>query len=87
MDKFLDFVGNVGNDLDRLAKILATALFTNHRFINLTGSEIIDLLHASGNKTLVMTQIEIGLRAIVGDKYLTMLKRTHRSGINVDVRI
>jgi hypothetical protein len=42
---------------DAHAKAFAAALFTNYRFINLTGGEIIDLLHASCNETLVMTQI------------------------------
>ena len=34
-----------------------------------------------------MPQIEIGLGSVVGDEHLAVLERTHRSGVDVDVRI
>ena len=34
---------------------------------------------------LVVTEIEIGLTAIVGHEHLAMLKGVHRAGIDVDV--
>ena len=65
----------------------ATSFFTNNRLINLTRGEIIDFLHTSRNESLVMAQIEISLGPIIGDEYLTVLERTHRSGIHIDVRV
>src|SRR5690606_15529873 len=32
-------------------------------------------------------KIEIGFRAVIRDEYFAMLKRTHRAGIDIDVRI
>ena len=34
-----------------------------------------------------MAEIEIGLRAVVGDIHLAMLERTHRAGIDVQIGI
>jgi hypothetical protein len=39
------------------------------------------------NETLIVTEIEIGLSAVVRNKYLTMLERRHSTRINVDVGI
>src|SRR5260370_9181147 len=38
-------------------------------------------------KALVMTEVEIGFRAVVGYEYFAMLKRRHRARIDVDVGI
>ena len=34
-----------------------------------------------------MTQIQIGLRTVVGDKNLAVLQRTHRPRIHVEIRV
>jgi len=34
-----------------------------------------------------MAEVEIGLRAVVGDVHLAVLKRRHGAGIDVDVRV
>src|SRR5205085_2779148 len=38
-------------------------------------------------EALVMTQVEVGLRAILGHEHLAVLERRHRPGIDVDVRV
>ena len=38
-------------------------------------------------EALVMAEVEIGLRAVVGDENFTVLKRAHRARIHVEVRI
>ena len=32
-----------------------------------------------------MTNVEIGLRSILGDEHLAVLKRVHRAGIDVEI--
>ena len=34
-----------------------------------------------------MAKVEIGLRAVIGDINLTMLKRRHRAGIHIEIGI
>ena len=86
-DKFLDFIGHVRNYLHGFAQVIATALFVEHALVNLSGGEIVGLAHARFNKTLVMAQIEISLRAVVCDKNLAMLERRHGAGIDVEVGV
>ena len=38
-------------------------------------------------EALVMSQIQIGFRTVVRDEHFSMLKRIHRTRINIDVRV
>ena len=53
-DMRLDLVGNVRDNLNGLAKILAAPLLLDHRLVNLTGSEVVALAHPGAGKALVM---------------------------------
>ena len=87
VDVVLDLVGDMWNDLHRLAEIFAAAFLADHRFINLAGREVVHLAHLGADEPLVVAQIQIGLRTIVGDEDFTMLERTHRAGVDIDVGI
>jgi len=87
LDEFLYLVGDVRNHLHRFTKVLAAPLFADYRFVNLTGGEVVHLFHLGADEALVMSQIEISLGPIVGDEYLTVLERTHRSGVNVGIGV
>ena len=83
----LDFVGDVGNDLDRAAQIFAAALFLDHAEINLARRVVRFARQRAVGETLVMSQVEVGLGAVVEDVHLAVLVRAHRARIDVDVRI
>jgi hypothetical protein len=87
LDEFLDLVGDVRDDLHRLAQIVAAPLFFQHRLVDLAGGEVVHLAHAGGNEAFVVTQVEIGLGAVVGDEHLAVLEGRHGARIDVDVRI
>ena len=87
LDEFLDFVGDVRNDLNGLAKVVAAALFFEHAFVDLASGEVVGLAHARFNKTLVVAQVQVGFCAVFSDKYLAVLERRHRAGIDVEVGI
>ena len=38
-------------------------------------------------KTFVVSQVEVGFRAVVGDEHFAVLKRAHRAGVDVDIRV
>ena len=38
-------------------------------------------------EAFVVAQVEIGLRAVVGDEDFAVLERAHRAGVHVQVRI
>jgi hypothetical protein len=86
-DTRLDLIGDVRDDLDRAAKIVATALFLNHRGVNLTCGDIAETGQIHIDKPLIVPKVEIGLGAIFGDEDLTVLVGRHGTGIDIDIGI
>ena len=84
---FLDFIRHMGNHLDSFSEVVSAAFLLNDGFVNATGGEIVAARQLRVCITLVVAEIEIGLSAIVGDVDLTVLIGTHRSGIDIQVRV
>ena len=55
--------------------------------IDLTGGGIIELCEIFIYKSLVVTDIEVCLGAVIGDENLTVLIRIHRTRVNIEIRI
>ena len=87
LDGSLDFVCDVGNDLNSLSQIVTPSFFLNDGLINFSSGGIVGPRQTRIRKTLVMSKIEVGLGTIIGDKNFTVLKRTHGSRIHVNIRI
>ncbi len=83
----LDLVGDVRDDLDGCAEILAAALFRDDVRVDLARREIAHAVRARVHEPLVVAQVEVGLRAVVGDVDLAVLERAHRARVDVDVRV
>src|SRR3569623_127277 len=49
--------------------------------------EVVDLFHFGADEARVMAEIEIGFGAVVRDEHFTMLERTHRARVHIDVGI
>ncbi|KAG1386119.1 hypothetical protein G6F59_017018 [Rhizopus arrhizus] len=75
------------NHLDSLAQVVATALFAQHRFVDLARGEVVHLVHAGGDEALVVAQVEVSLGAVIGAVHLTVLERAHGARVAVDVRV
>ena len=83
-----DLVRNVRNHLYGRAQVITAPLFSDNRFVDSTRCEVaVTTAFGGPHKSLVVSEIEIGLCAIVRDENLAMLKRAHRAGIHVDIRI
>ena len=87
LDELLDLVGDVRDDLHRLAEVLAAALLRDDRLVDAAGREVVHLPHLGGGEALVVAEVEVGLRAVVGHEHLAVLERAHRARIDVDVRV
>jgi len=87
MDVFLDLVGDMRNHLDRLAQVFAAPLLADHRFVDLAGGEVVDLLHLGRDEALVVAQVQVGFGAVIGDEHFAVLERAHRTRVHVDVRV
>ena len=86
-DTTLNLVGDVWNDLHRAAQILAPALGCNNRGVDGPGGGIGVTCQVLVDEAFVVTQVQVGLAAIIGHENLAVLERVQRAGINVDVRI
>ena len=87
MDTAFDFIGNVRNHLYSTAQIVAATLFGNHVFIDLAGTETVAAGHGGVDETLIVTEVEVGFRAVIGYEYFAVLKRAHGTRVNVDIRV
>ena len=83
----LDLVGDMGNDLHCFTQVLTLSLLFNHRLIDSSGCRVVLLRHLRVRKPLVMAQIKIRLRTIVGNEHFTVLEGTHGSRVHVEVGI
>lgn len=86
-DAALYLVGDVRDDLDSLAKIVATTLLLDDTLINTPGSDVVVLAGSDIEETLVVAKVEVCLGAVFGHVALAMLVRVERAGINVKVRV
>src|SRR4051794_15799157 len=87
LDALLDLVGDVRNDLDCAAEVVAAALLGNHGLVDAPGRDVAQLRQVLVDEALVVAQVEVRLGTIVRDENLAVLVRRHRARIHVDVRI
>lgn len=74
------------DDLNRTAEIVAAAFFGDNVFVHLTRAEAVAAGHRGIDETFVVSQVEVGFRAVVGYEHFAVLERAHRAGIDVDMR-
>lgn len=83
----LDLVGDMRDHLHRAAQVVATALLADHVLVDLAGGEVVAPRCPHAHETLVVSQIEVRLRAIVGHEDLAVLERAHGTRIDVDIGV
>ena len=82
-----DFVGDVGDDLHRLAQVFAASFFFDHGKIDLPGREVAHAAQRGVGEALVMAQIQVRFGAVVENVHFAVLIRAHRARVDIDVRI
>ena len=83
----LDLIGDVGNELDGLPEIFASALLFDHIFEDLTGGEVVETGQHAVGEAFVVSEIEVCFRTVVEDVDFAVLVRRHRSGIDIEVGV
>ncbi len=83
----LDFVGDVGNHLHRLAQVVAAALLGDDLLVNPAGGQVVVAAQPGVGEALIMAQIQIGFRAVVGHENLAVLKGRKRAWIDVEIGV
>ena len=83
----LNLVGDVRNHLDGVAEVLAAAFLRDNGGVNLTGGHVSGLVEILVQETLVVSNVQVGFRTVVGDKDFTVLEGVHRTGVDVQVGV
>ena len=86
-DPLLDLVGDVRDDLDGAAEVVAAALLGDDRLVDPAGRHVRELGQVLVDEPLVVTEVQVRLGAVVGDEHLAVLVGAHRARIHVDIRI
>ena len=87
LDAVLDLVGDVRDDLDGAAEVVAAALAPDDRVVDPAGRDVRRARRVGVRVALVVAEVEVGLRAVLGDEHLAVLVGRHRARIDVDVRV
>ncbi len=82
-----DLVGDVGDDLDGFAEVVAASFLGNDLFINTPGGEVVVSGEAGVGEALVVAEVEVGLGAVVGDEDFAVLEGRHGAGVDVEVGV
>ena len=85
--EFLDRVGDVGDDLDGRAEIIAAPLLGDDVAVDAAGGDIVRLARGNAGEALVMAKVEVGLGAVVGDVDFAVLIGRHRPRIDVQIGV
>ena len=82
-----DLVGDVGDDLDGLAEVVAAAFFGDDLFVDAAGGEVVVAGEVGVGEALVVAEVEVGLGAVVGDEDFAVLEGRHGAGVYVEVGV
>ncbi len=86
-DAVLDLVGDVRDHLDGVAEVVAAALLGDDRRVDLAGRHVGDLVEVGVEESLVVPDVEVRLRTVVGHEDLAVLERVHRPRVDVEVGV
>ncbi len=83
----LDLVGDVGDDLHRAPQIVPPALPVEHVPVDLAGGDGGVDGEIFVDEPLVVAQVQVGLRPVVGDEHLPVLIGAHGAGVHVEIGV
>ena len=81
----LDLVCDVRYDLNRFSQEFPFPLLFDHRLVDPSCGHVIGLAGRSVQKTLVMAEVKIRLRPVIGDVALAVFIGIQRAWIDIDV--
>ena len=73
------------NNLNGFAEVFAAAFLRDNVRVDLACREIRELVEILVDKTLIVTEVEVGFSAVLGYVDLAVLIRTHCAWVDVDV--
>ena len=87
LDVALNFIGDVGNNLNSLAQIVATAFFVDYTLVDASCRDVVRFGRLYAQEAFIMSQVEVGFVSVYGYITLSVLVGVQRSGVDVDVGV
>ena len=82
-----DFIGNVRDNLHRLAEIVSAALLVDDALVDTSGGDVVRASSVDVGETLIVTEVEVGLVAVDSHIAFAMLVGVQCARIDVDIRV
>ena len=82
-----DLIGDVRDDLDGGAQIFPFPFLIDDGLVDFPGGHIGRFGQIHVDEAFVVAQVEVGLRAVVGDEDFAVLVRAHGAGVDIDIGI
>ena len=86
-DPVLDFIRNMGDDLDGGAQVFAFSFLIDDGLVNFAGGDVGSLGQVFIDEPFIVAKVQVRFSAVVGDEDFAVLVRTHGTGVDIDVRI
>ena len=77
----------MGNNLHRATQVIAPAFLLDDVLVDPARGKIVAPGHAGTHEALIVTQVQVGLGAVLGNVHFTVLKRTHGAWVHVKVGV
>ena len=85
--RVLDLVGDVGDDLDGFAEVVAATFLGDDLLVDAAGGEVVVAGETGVGEAFVVAEVEVGLGAVVGDEDFAVLEGRHGAGVDVEVGV
>src|SRR5262249_53029437 len=86
-DELLDGIGDVRDHLDGGAEIVAAPLLGQDLLVDAAGGDVVLAAGGAAGEALVMAEVEVGFRPVVGDEDLAVLVGRHRARVDVQIGV
>ena len=87
VDAVFDLIGDVRDDLHRTAQIAPLTLPVQYAPVDFPGGDGGVGVQCLVHEPLIVAQIQIRLRPVIGDEHLPVLIGTHGAGVHIEVRV
>ena len=86
-DTPLDVVGDMRDNLDGTAQVVAGAFFLDDVLVGLARGDVVVERHVDIEEPLVVPQVEVDFPAVLEHVHLAVLEGVHRPGVDVEIRV
>ena len=83
----LDLVGHMGNDLHRSAAVISAALLIQYGPVYFARGHVGVVIQALVDEALVVPQVQVCLRPVVGHENFAVLDRVHGARVHVEIGV